>query len=128
VKQTIASKTRSGQVNRLSAEIDRLQREIRKSEVDGVEASDLRDQRDARIRELSNLVPTSVHEGPNGSLAVLLGGGHALVHAEGGTSAMSAAHRSGHGPRRGAHALRWARRRRDGHARLGLHRRLPPRA
>jgi flagellar hook-associated protein 1 FlgK len=80
-----------GQVNRLSAEIDRLQREIRKSEVDGVEASDLRDQRDARIRELSNLVPTSVHEGPNGSLAVLLGGGHALVHAEGGTSAMSAA-------------------------------------
>lgn len=77
------------QVNRLSSEIDRLQREMRKAEVTGVEASDLRDQRDARIRELARLVPATVHEGLNGSVSVLLAGGRSLVSSEGNVGELS---------------------------------------
>lgn len=79
------------EVNRLSADIDRLQREMRKAEVGGVEASDLRDQRDQRIRELAKLVPTTVAHGPNGTVTVLLGGARAIVRADGGTSTLSTA-------------------------------------
>lgn len=77
------------EVNRLSAQIEHLQREIRESEITGVEASDLRDTRDQKVRELAALVPASVLDGPNGTVTVLLAGGRALVHAEGGASPLS---------------------------------------
>lgn len=80
-----------GEVNRLTTEIDRLQREIRRSEVTGTEASDLRDQRDQHVRELSELVPVDVLDGRDGTVTVLLNGSLALVNADGGTGKLTAA-------------------------------------
>ncbi len=73
-------------VNSLSSEIDALQRAIVTSEVSGDEASDLRDQRDQRVRDLAAIVPIHTVEGPLGSLSVVLAGGISLVRAEGGSS------------------------------------------
>jgi flagellar hook-associated protein 1 FlgK len=73
------------EVNQITAAIDLLQREIRKAEVTGVEASDLRDQRDQKVRELAALLPVAILDGPFGTVGVTLAGGRSLVNAEGGT-------------------------------------------
>jgi len=72
--------------NGLLTQIDSLQQQIKKSELGGVEASDLRDQRDQRIRDLAKIVPINVVDGAHGAVNVLLEGGMGLVSADGGTA------------------------------------------
>jgi flagellar hook-associated protein 1 FlgK len=72
--------------NALIGEIDQIQTAMKKAEIGGDEASDLRDQRDQRIRELAGLLPITQIDGERGSVSILLDGGTALVRAEGGTS------------------------------------------
>ncbi len=79
-----------GQANGLITQIDQLQTQMKKSEIGGVEASDLRDQRDQCIRELAKLVPVQTVDGPRGTVSVQLDGGHGLVSADGGTQLLSA--------------------------------------
>ncbi|MFN7696339.1 MAG: flagellar hook-associated protein FlgK [Deltaproteobacteria bacterium] len=76
--------------NTLMGEIDALQTAMKKAEIGGDEASDLRDQRDQRIRDLAELLPISQIDGERGAVSLLLDGGVALVRAEGGTSPLSA--------------------------------------
>lgn len=71
------------QVNALAQEIATLQREISRAELDGTEASDLRDNRDQKLRQLAELVPVQVVEdGENGTLSVLLAGREAIVNSD----------------------------------------------
>lgn len=56
---------------------------IQRAEIDGKEASDLRDQRDQWVRELADKLPITTVEDDKGGMNVLLGGGIALVSAEG---------------------------------------------
>jgi flagellar hook-associated protein 1 FlgK len=72
--------------NALMGEIDQIQTAVKKAEIGGDEASDLRDQRDQRIRELAGLLPITQIDGEQGAVSILLDGGTALVRAEGGTS------------------------------------------
>jgi flagellar hook-associated protein 1 FlgK len=76
-------------VNALTTEIDDLQTAMKKAEIGGEEASDLRDQRDVRIRELAGVVPITQIDGPDGAVSLLLDGGVALVRAEGGASPLA---------------------------------------
>lgn len=80
-----------GQANGLLQQIDSLQQQMKKSELGGVEASDLRDQRDQRIRELAKIVPISVVDGARGAVNVLLEGGLGLVSADGGAATIATA-------------------------------------
>lgn len=70
--------------------IDTLNREVRQAEVNGQEASDLRDRRDRLVREVAEQVPVTVVEGPNGP-SLLLSGGVSLVDADGGVADLSVA-------------------------------------
>jgi flagellar hook-associated protein 1 FlgK len=78
-----------GRAAELVAEIDSLQSLVRREEVSGEEASDLRDRRDQALRELAAIVPIQTVAGPEGTVSVLLPTGAALVRAEGGTSPLS---------------------------------------
>jgi flagellar hook-associated protein 1 FlgK len=71
-------------VNSRLVQIGDLNKRISKAEVDGSEASDLRDQRDTMVREVADRVPVSVVEGDNsGGISLLLNGGQALITPEG---------------------------------------------
>jgi len=71
-------------VNTKLSQIGDLNQRIAKAEVDGSEASDLRDQRDKAIRDVADRVPVSVMEAPTGGgVSLLLAGGQSLVTAEG---------------------------------------------
>ncbi len=61
------------EVNRLSSEIASVNRQIIASEVDGTEASDLRDRRDQMIDELSSIVDVNTIQMSNGGVRVLIG-------------------------------------------------------
>ncbi|MGE0790446.1 MAG: flagellar hook-associated protein FlgK [Sandaracinaceae bacterium] len=63
---------------------------IQKAEVSGQEASDLRDQRDQLLRELSQKIPISTVTDPSGATSVLLGGSQALVSPDGRVSELVA--------------------------------------
>lgn len=78
-----------GKANDLLREIDALQTQIKKAEAGGAEASDLRDQRDQRIRELAGIVPVRVVPGERGAVDVVLDGGLSLVSADGGAHPLS---------------------------------------
>lgn len=66
-------------VNRLSGEIAELNLQINASEVGNQQNLPLRDQRDARIRELSELIGVSALEDSDGNMQVTLANGFALV-------------------------------------------------
>lgn len=67
-----------------------LNQQIRRAEVNGEEAGDLRDRRDALVREVAEQVPVRVVEGANGP-SLLLDGGLSLVDAEGTVASLSVA-------------------------------------
>jgi flagellar hook-associated protein 1 len=71
------------QVNQRLHQIARLGTEIQQAEVTGVEASDLRDQRDLLIGEVSARVPVTVIDQGNGQMSLLLAGSQQLVSPEG---------------------------------------------
>jgi flagellar hook-associated protein 1 FlgK len=77
------------QVNQRLHQIARLGAEIQQSEVNGVEASDLRDQRALLVSEVSDRVPVTVIEQDNGQMNLLLGGSQQLVSADGKVSELS---------------------------------------
>jgi flagellar hook-associated protein 1 FlgK len=60
-------------VNRLSNEIARLNHDIERSELDGVIANDLRDNRDLLIDDLSAIVDVNTSRGEDGDMIVYLG-------------------------------------------------------
>jgi flagellar hook-associated protein 1 FlgK len=62
------------QINKLTKEISSLDLQIVKSTSAGYDPSDLKDQRDLKLDELSKLVPISVTEDPSGSQLVSIGG------------------------------------------------------
>lgn len=86
---------------RIEAEVERLAGSLRaigalgvqiqRAEVDGREASDLRDQRDQLLREVAEKLPITTVEDERGGVSVLLGGGLALVTPDGRTAALSTA-------------------------------------
>jgi flagellar hook-associated protein 1 FlgK len=67
-------------VNASVARIAELSRRVGESEANGIEASDLRDQRDREVALLAEKIDVSVTEAPNGSFLVRAGG---LVVADG---------------------------------------------
>ncbi|MBX7190578.1 MAG: flagellar hook-associated protein FlgK [Sandaracinaceae bacterium] len=75
--------------NQLAVEIDSIQTQMKKAEIGGDEASDLRDQRDQRIRELAGLLPITQIDGEDGAVSILLDGSTSLVRAEGGANPLS---------------------------------------
>jgi flagellar hook-associated protein 1 FlgK len=77
------------QVNQRLHQIARLGAEIQQSEVNGVEASDLRDQRALLVAEVADRVPVTVLEQDNGQMNLLLGGSQQLVSADGKVSELS---------------------------------------
>lgn len=78
------------QVNQRLTQIGRLSVEIQQAEVNGVEASDLRDQRDLLIGEVAERVPVTVIDQGNGQMSLLLAGSQQLVSPEGKVSELSA--------------------------------------
>lgn len=70
-------------VNSRLKEIGKLNADIRKNEANGSEASDLRDQRDALVREVAEKVPVTVVENSDGEMSLLLNGSQALVGPDG---------------------------------------------
>ncbi len=72
--------------NGLIAEISDLNRRIVQAEIDGFQASDLRDSRDTRIAELSDWLPIEVVEQPDGQAVVTLNAGETLVGPDGNSS------------------------------------------
>ena len=70
-------------LNTKISEVGRIGREIAQTEIDGVEAGDLRDRRDKLIREVSDMVPASVQELEGGQIRLLLGSSKPLVSADG---------------------------------------------
>ncbi len=71
------------QVNTRLEQIGRLGVQIQQSELNGSEASDMRDQRDQLIKEVSAYVPVSVLDQGNGAISLMLGGSHQLVSPDG---------------------------------------------
>jgi flagellar hook-associated protein 1 len=71
------------QVNQRLHQITKLGVEIQKSESDGFEASNLRDQRDLLIKDVAERVPVTVMDHGNGRISLLLAGQHTLVAPEG---------------------------------------------
>lgn len=71
------------QVNSKLQEIADLGVQIAKSEASGTAASDLRDRRDQRVREVAEYVPVKVLTEANGNINLLLGGSQPLVTANG---------------------------------------------
>jgi len=66
--------SRVGEVNELAGEIVELNLRIGETESGGTPANDLRDRRDVALSRLSELVDTSIVDGPNGSVRVLVAG------------------------------------------------------
>jgi flagellar hook-associated protein 1 FlgK len=66
--------SRIDEVNRLADDIVELNRGIGATEALGTPANDLRDRRDVALGRLSELVDTTLVEGPNGSVRVLVAG------------------------------------------------------
>jgi flagellar hook-associated protein 1 FlgK len=62
------------QVNVVSADIVRLNKQIPEVEAGGLAANDLRDQRDQALKILSGLLDITYHEDSNGAVRVLTGG------------------------------------------------------
>lgn len=71
------------QVNDRLHRIASLGTEIQKAEITGEEASELRDQRDVLIGEVSERVPVTVLDQGNGQISLMLGGSHQLVTPDG---------------------------------------------
>jgi len=78
------------QVNQRLHQIAGLGVEIQKAEISGVEASDMRDQRDLLIGEVAERVPVTVLDQGNGRVSLMLGGSHQLVTPDGKVSELSA--------------------------------------
>jgi flagellar hook-associated protein 1 FlgK len=70
-------------LNRKLEQIAELSQEIGQTEVGGVEAGDLRDERDQLIRQVAEVVPVSVQDMGNGQIRMLLGSSKTLVSADG---------------------------------------------
>jgi flagellar hook-associated protein 1 FlgK len=66
--------SRVDEVNELAGEVVELNLRIGETESGGTPANDLRDRRDVALARLSELVDTSVVDGPNGSVRVLVAG------------------------------------------------------
>ncbi|MDB4991098.1 MAG: flagellar hook protein FlgK [Myxococcaceae bacterium] len=79
------------QTNQRLTQIGKLGVQIQQTEVNGVEASDLRDQRDQLLREVSQRVPISTIDQGHGQITVLLGGSQQLVSPDGTVSPLSVA-------------------------------------
>jgi flagellar hook-associated protein 1 FlgK len=78
------------QVNTRLEQIGKLGAQIQQAELGGNEASDLRDQRDMLVKEVSGYVPVTVLDQGNGAISLMLGGGsHQLVGADGQVSQLS---------------------------------------
>lgn len=78
------------EVNQRLHQISSLGTEIQKAEANGVEASDLRDQRDLLIREVSERVPVQVMDHGNGRISLNVGGQHQVVSPDGDVNELSA--------------------------------------
>lgn len=63
-----------GQLNTLAKKVADLNTQIKKAEVSGGEANDLRDQRDALLDSMSSLANVTVNEREDGTVEVSLGG------------------------------------------------------
>ena len=70
-------------LNRKLQQIAELSQEIGKTEVGGVEAGDLRDERDQLIQQVAEVVPVSVQDMGRGQIRMLLGSSKTLVSADG---------------------------------------------
>ena len=68
------------EINVHAEEILELNQEIAKIEAGGVEASDLRDQRDLALEALASVVDATYYEGANGAVRVLVGGQLVVGH------------------------------------------------
>ncbi|MET0339385.1 MAG: flagellar hook-associated protein FlgK [Polyangiales bacterium] len=71
------------QVNQKLHEISKLSGQISTSEVSGVEASALRDQRDLLISQVAERVPVTAVDQGNGQVSLTLNGQHSLVAMDG---------------------------------------------
>lgn len=71
------------EVNQRLRQVGSLTTQINKAEITGVEASDLRDQRDVLVREIAERVPVSVIEQGNTGFSLTLSGSQSLVSPEG---------------------------------------------
>jgi len=63
----------TSEVNRLAKEIARLNHEIKRSELGGVSANDLRDSRDLLVDQLSEIIDVNTSHNEDGSMIVYLG-------------------------------------------------------
>ncbi|HEX5656803.1 MAG TPA: flagellar hook-associated protein FlgK [Polyangiales bacterium] len=73
-------------VNAVNTRLDQIGKigvQIQQAELSGVEAGDLRDQRDQLVKEVSSYVPVTVLDQGNGSISLMLGGSHQLVSPDG---------------------------------------------
>jgi flagellar hook-associated protein 1 len=70
-------------VNTRLDQIGKLGVQIQQSELNNVEASDLRDQRDQLVKQVASYVPVTVLDQGNGSISLMLGGSHQLVSPDG---------------------------------------------
>lgn len=77
------------QVNQRLHQIAGLGGQIQQAEVNGIEASDLRDRRDLLIREVAGRVPVSTIDHGNGQMTLVLGGSQPLVSVDGKVSELS---------------------------------------
>jgi flagellar hook-associated protein 1 FlgK len=64
----------TGSINELTASIAELNVRISNAEVNGQEASDLRDSRDLAVDQLASLIDINVHEQADGTINVYVGG------------------------------------------------------
>jgi len=79
-----------GTINERLTQIAQLGTEISKAEIDGREASDLRDRRDQYVRDVSSQISITTIARDDGQLTVLLGGRTELVSRDGRTNLLSA--------------------------------------
>jgi flagellar hook-associated protein 1 len=70
-------------VNTRLDQIGKLGVQIQQSELNGVQAGDLRDQRDLLVKEVAGYVPVTVIDQGNGAISLMLGGAHQLVSPDG---------------------------------------------
>jgi flagellar hook-associated protein 1 FlgK len=89
-----------GTINQRLEKIAALGREITRTEVDGREASDLRDQRDQLVREVSTQIPVTVMPQADGQVSLLLAGRLELVSRDGKAHLLTASRDPGTGDTR----------------------------
>ena len=68
-----------GEINRLSEQIAGLNLKIKEVEAGGVAANEMRDSRDQLVQELSQLIDLSAYEKEDGTVSIMIGGGHPLI-------------------------------------------------